>query len=526
MLPIEAEIHLKALTLFGNITRANKTSVEWRLTERQLQLKTHTSKSWFIEIKKICLKYDLPDCQNFLTYPLGKFQWKNLITRKIYTYWREKINENSEGYSSLQHIACAYKIKTIHPILTTNTSNCRDINRIPIRTKVATGNYILQSNRAKFNKCEVSATCKICNKEDETIEHFLISCIHLEPDREKLLKVIQLDGALQFLEYYKEEGGFFNKVNKDGELPLLVLLNEHSKQRDKSEKLETQTANIAAYLMKNTTTEILDKDGNSPLHVAAEAGLVKIIEALIICGATSSKQNKKGRTALHVCLEKPKSNIAEVVSKLMDSENPPVELEISDRTPLYLATDLYKRYYMHDYNCTKEMMKLQSLVVEVLIQHGANPNSHNRSNIPLLSAVKAGDIDTVSLLLQKGALADVTNEKGQSAIHVLFSEMPHISKDAEMILLQLLIDNGISVNASDDEGESALIVAVERYEDRNRSAMEIGRNLLQAGADPSVGNCLQSVLDNSELCKKTEWFLELLQKELTQIFILEMVLTY
>ncbi|CAC5384795.1 unnamed protein product [Mytilus coruscus] len=51
MLPIEAEIHLKALTLFGNITRANKTSVEWRLAEslRQLQLKSHTSKSWFIE---------------------------------------------------------------------------------------------------------------------------------------------------------------------------------------------------------------------------------------------------------------------------------------------------------------------------------------------------------------------------------------------------------------------------------------------------------------------------------------------
>ncbi|CAC5419306.1 unnamed protein product [Mytilus coruscus] len=198
-----AEIHLKALTLFGNITRANKTSVEWRLAERQLQLKTHTSKSWFIEIKKICLKYDLPGCQNFLTYPLGKFQWKHLITRKIYTYWREKINENSEGYSSLQHIACAYKIKTIHPILTTNTSNCRDINRsrIPIRTKVATGNYILQSNRAKFNKCEVSATCKICNQEDETIEHFLISCIHLEPDREKLLKVIR-EQCLRLVELF------------------------------------------------------------------------------------------------------------------------------------------------------------------------------------------------------------------------------------------------------------------------------------------------------------------------------------
>ncbi|CAC5405005.1 unnamed protein product [Mytilus coruscus] len=183
MLSIEAEIHLKALTLFGNITRANKTSVECRLAERQLQLKSHSSKSWFIEIKKICLKYNLPDCQKFLINPLGKFQWKNLITRKIYTYWSEKINDKSEGYSSLQHITGAYKIKTIHPILTTNTSNCRDFIRIPIRTKVATGNYILQSNRAKFNKYEVSATCKICNKEDETIEHFLIACTQLEPER-------------------------------------------------------------------------------------------------------------------------------------------------------------------------------------------------------------------------------------------------------------------------------------------------------------------------------------------------------
>ncbi|CAC5361480.1 unnamed protein product [Mytilus coruscus] len=120
---------------------------------------------------------------------------------------------------------------------------------------------------------------------------------------EKCLKSA-LDGALQFLEYYKEEGGILNKVNKDGNSPLLVLLNEYSKQRDKSEKIETQTANIAAYLMKNTTTEILDKYGNSPLHVAAEDGMVKIIEALLASGANASRENQRGRTALHVCLEK------------------------------------------------------------------------------------------------------------------------------------------------------------------------------------------------------------------------------
>ncbi|CAC5396897.1 unnamed protein product [Mytilus coruscus] len=59
LLPIEAEIHLKILTMFGNITRANKKSSEWRLAERQLQIKSMDSNSWFIDMKKICIKYDL-----------------------------------------------------------------------------------------------------------------------------------------------------------------------------------------------------------------------------------------------------------------------------------------------------------------------------------------------------------------------------------------------------------------------------------------------------------------------------------
>jgi bifunctional N-acetylglucosamine-1-phosphate-uridyltransferase/glucosamine-1-phosphate-acetyltransferase GlmU-like protein len=30
-LPIETEIHIKAITLYGNITRAKKSSIEWKL---------------------------------------------------------------------------------------------------------------------------------------------------------------------------------------------------------------------------------------------------------------------------------------------------------------------------------------------------------------------------------------------------------------------------------------------------------------------------------------------------------------
>ena len=33
-LPIEAEMHIKTITLYGNITRAKKSSIEWELAER------------------------------------------------------------------------------------------------------------------------------------------------------------------------------------------------------------------------------------------------------------------------------------------------------------------------------------------------------------------------------------------------------------------------------------------------------------------------------------------------------------
>jgi hypothetical protein len=50
LLPLEAEIHTKVFTMFGNITRAHKNSTEWKLAERQLHIKSLDSNSWFLLI--------------------------------------------------------------------------------------------------------------------------------------------------------------------------------------------------------------------------------------------------------------------------------------------------------------------------------------------------------------------------------------------------------------------------------------------------------------------------------------------
>lgn len=79
-------------------------------------------------------------------------KWKSLITSAIYKYWSDRINGEINYYSTLKYLSPTYKIRKIHPIIRTNTVNQKDINRIPIGLKLATGNYMLQSMRAAYNQ--------------------------------------------------------------------------------------------------------------------------------------------------------------------------------------------------------------------------------------------------------------------------------------------------------------------------------------------------------------------------------------
>lgn len=207
LLPIEAEIHLKILTMFGNITRANKKSSEWRLAERQLQIKSMDSNSWFIDMKKICIKYDLENPLSLLYNELSKGKWKKMTITAVHKYWTTRINEEIMYYSSMKYIPkSSFKVGKIHPLALSNSANQRDINRIPIRIKIATGTYILQTNRAVYNQNIVDPTFQLCDQAEETLSHFLLCCKALDQIRTPILKniickcseLLALQNALQY----------------------------------------------------------------------------------------------------------------------------------------------------------------------------------------------------------------------------------------------------------------------------------------------------------------------------------------
>ena len=66
LLPAEAEVHKRAIIWFGCICRSGKTSTEWKIAERQLSIKNSKSKSWFIDIKRLFIKYGIGDPYEFL----------------------------------------------------------------------------------------------------------------------------------------------------------------------------------------------------------------------------------------------------------------------------------------------------------------------------------------------------------------------------------------------------------------------------------------------------------------------------
>ena len=187
-LPMEGIIHKRTLILYGSICRLDESSVEKCLARRQQAIKGPGSYSWYVELKKILIKYDLPCCWDLLDNPMKKEHWKRLVNKKVNKFWSTRIKQSAELYPSLKYLtADDYWPGQKHPLIQ-QVNGTRDIPHVNTRLKLVTGAYITQSNRATFNHVPVDPTCMLCQQKPETIEHILTECKALEDTRRPILE--------------------------------------------------------------------------------------------------------------------------------------------------------------------------------------------------------------------------------------------------------------------------------------------------------------------------------------------------
>lgn len=190
-LSIEGIIHSRALTLFGNVCRLSEDSIEKQIARRQVSIKGDRSFSWFIDMKTILLKYSLPLPWDLLESPPTKSGWKRTVKQRVEAYWAEVFQSRATLYPSLGYLNCKSYKPGVRPTVIQDPSGVKDVPRIHTKTRLLTGTYILQTNRASFNQNQIDPVCLLCKKENETLEHFILHCDALEHIKSPIISDIQ-----------------------------------------------------------------------------------------------------------------------------------------------------------------------------------------------------------------------------------------------------------------------------------------------------------------------------------------------
>lgn len=243
---------------------------------------------------------------------------------------------------------------------------------------------------------------------------------------------------------------------------------------------------VKVLLKRGAQISCRDGDGRTPLHLAACAGSVKIIEELLKYNANPEEWDFSGKcTALHCaaaagdvasvkCLLKAGadvdaglsgrsplhyavlSNASDCVEALLKAGACPNNPQVYTETPLHVAASL------GSVSCLK-----------LLLTHGADVRVQlgTAKSTPLHLAAEEGSPECTKLLLDAGAPWDAKNSRGQTAMH-----LAALAQSAET--LEVLIAAGANVNIEDDNGRIPLHAAVAKA----LRGSELVKMLIQAGA--------------------------------------------
>ena len=91
--------------------------------------------------------YEIPSSHNILYLPPTNNAWKKIVKKAVDEYWIEHIKKMSTYFKSLGYLnASNYSNGKAHAALASVQTSARDITKLPVKLRLMTGTYYLQSN--------------------------------------------------------------------------------------------------------------------------------------------------------------------------------------------------------------------------------------------------------------------------------------------------------------------------------------------------------------------------------------------
>lgn len=229
------------------------------------------------------------------------------------------------------------------------------------------------------------------------------------------------------------------------------------------------------------------------LLIAAYTGNMENVADLLAGDASVNIANTSGMTPLYYAVIKENQELVQFLLQMNASPNPELEyplMYVAAKTGnIAIMTMLINAgTYVNATNCYGEpalyyaAIKENQDLVQFLLQNGASPNPDLAC--PLIQvAVETGNIEITTLLINAGAAVDATDNEGSTALHTAILNDP-----ANPQMIEFLLWNHADPNSENNEGDTPLHYALLDSVDHNEANLAIIQLLLQYGADPSIAD--------------------------------------
>lgn len=246
--------------------------------------------------------------------------------------------------------------------------------------------------------------------------------------------------ASQFLPSFLKGSVNINCADREGYTPLhLAALNGHK-------------AAVECLLKLEASVSIQDNSGCTPLHLAAWKGYEEICKLFLTFSNVSipiDLQNSLGDTALHMAAQ---YGYHHVVNVLLQYHADPTIRNLKDESPL----DLAAQYGKHE-------------VVQLLVNKNQDLVKHMvTSHSPLHLAAACGHVQIISTLLDKGFDINTQTVNG-TALHIA-------AMYCKTEVVKRLIESGIDLHAANNEGKTALELVLKNDQQKYAEIAKIIRD--------------------------------------------------